>query len=38
MKTLKTEEVYLWEYRTIEDVQHRIPFFIEQVYNRNGST
>jgi putative transposase len=34
MKTLKTEEVYLWEYRTIEDVQHRIPFFIEQVYNQ----
>ena len=34
MKTLKTEEVYLWEYWTLEDVQHRIPFFIEQVYNQ----
>lgn len=33
MKTLKTEEVYLWEYRTLEDVQKRIPYFIEQVYN-----
>ena len=34
MKTLKTEEVYLWEYRTVEDVQNRLPYFIEQVYNR----
>lgn len=34
MKTLKTEEVYLWEYRTMDDVQQRIPFFIEQVYNQ----
>jgi putative transposase len=34
MKTLKTEEVYLWEYRTVEDVQSRLPYFIEQVYNR----
>ena len=34
MKTLKTEEVYLWEYRTLADVQKRLPYFIEQVYNQ----
>ena len=34
MKTLKTEEVYLGEYRTLDDVQNRLPYFIEQVYNR----
>lgn len=34
MKTLKVEEVYLWEYQSIEDVELRLPFFIEQVYNR----
>jgi transposase InsO family protein len=33
MKTLKSEEVHLWEYRTMEDVQQRIPYFIEDVYN-----
>ena len=33
-KTLKVEEVYLWEYRTMEDVQIRLPFFIQEVYNR----
>jgi putative transposase len=33
-KTLKNEEVYLWEYRTLEDVQIRLPFFIQEVYNR----
>ena len=33
-KTLKSEEVYLWEYRTMDDVQNRLPFFIEEVYNR----
>ena len=32
-KTLKVEEVYIWEYRTIEDVQIRLPFFIQEVYN-----
>ncbi len=26
IKTLKSEGVYLWDYRTIEDVQRRIPF------------
>ena len=31
MKTLKSEEVHLWEYRTMEDAQRRIPYFIEDV-------
>jgi putative transposase len=34
MKTLKVEEVYLGEYRTLDDVQGRLSYFIEQVYNR----
>jgi putative transposase len=34
MKTLKTEEVYLWEYQTTEDAQRRLPYFIEDVYNQ----
>jgi transposase InsO family protein len=34
IKTLKAEEVYLWEYRTMNDVQNRLPTFIEDVYNR----
>jgi len=33
-KTLKTEEVYLWEYETLADVQRRIPYFIQAVYNQ----
>ncbi len=33
MKTLKSEKVHLWEYRTMEDVPKRIPHFIEDVYN-----
>lgn len=33
MKTLKNEEVYLWEYKTFEDVKKRVPYFIEEVYN-----
>lgn len=34
MKTIKVEEVYMWDYKTIEDVLKRIPFFIEEVYNQ----
>ena len=34
IKTLKSEEVRIWEYRTMEDVQNRIPHFIEDVYNQ----
>ena len=33
MKTLKQEEVYLWEYETFDDVAERLPYFIEKVYN-----
>ena len=33
-KTLKQEEVYLWQYETFFDVAERIPYFIEDVYNR----
>lgn len=32
-KTLKAEEVYLTEYKTIENVLKNIPHFIETVYN-----
>ena len=33
-KTLKYEEVHLWNYETYEDVIERLPFFLEEVYNR----
>ena len=33
-KTLKYEEVYLWEYRTPVDVLERLPYFLEEVYNQ----
>jgi transposase InsO family protein len=33
-KTLKYEEVYLFDYETFPDVLERIPYFIEEVYNR----
>jgi putative transposase len=33
-KTLKVEEIYLWEYETYRDVIERIPYFIKDVYNR----
>ena len=33
IKTLKDEEVYLWEYKTIEDAERRICHFIKDVYN-----
>lgn len=32
-KTLKNEEVYLWENESVTDVVERIPEFIENVYN-----
>jgi len=33
-KTLKYEEVNLCEYEIIEDVMARLPYFLEEVYNR----
>ena len=34
MKTIKAEEVYMWDYKTIDDVLKSVPFFIEEVYNK----
>jgi putative transposase len=31
---LKVEEIYMWDYETYEDVVGRLPYFIEEVYNR----
>jgi transposase InsO family protein len=33
-KTLKYEEIHLWNYETYQDVIERLPFFLEEVYNR----
>jgi transposase InsO family protein len=33
-KTPKHEEVYLCKYNTLEEMLERIPYFIEEVYNR----
>ena len=33
-KTLKYEEVHLWNYETYDAVLERLPFFLEAVYNR----
>jgi putative transposase len=34
LKTLKAEEVHLWEYETLAEVEKRVPYFIQEVYNR----
>jgi putative transposase len=36
LKTLKAEEVYPWEYRTMEDVLERIPTLSRTCIIRNG--
>jgi len=33
-RTLKVEEVYMFEYETYKEVLKRIPYFIEEVYNK----
>jgi putative transposase len=33
-RTLKVEEVYMFEYNTYGEVMDRIPYFIEEVYNK----
>ena len=33
-KSLKYEEVHLWNYETYGEVLERLPFFIEEVYNK----
>jgi len=34
IKTLKHEEVYRYEYRTLEEAQERITWFLRDVYNQ----
>ena len=34
MKTLKYDEIYMYEYETFVDVSERVPYFIEEVYNK----
>jgi putative transposase len=33
-KTLKYEEVQLYEYETFDDVISRLPYFLDEVYNQ----
>ncbi|GAH39145.1 unnamed protein product, partial [marine sediment metagenome] len=33
-RSLKVEEVYMFSYETYKDVIERIPYFIEEVYNK----
>jgi putative transposase len=34
LKTLKQEEVYLWQYESYDDVIKRVPYFMMDVYNK----
>lgn len=34
MKTLKQEEVYLYDYKTMNDAVERLPVFLDEVYNQ----
>lgn len=38
MKTLKCEEVYLWDYQTVKDVKERIPIFWKRSITTSGCT
>lgn len=33
-KTFKVEEVYMFSYETYEELIEKIPYFIEEVYNK----
>jgi len=33
-KTLKQEEVYIYEYRTFQEAKERIAYFLDTVYNQ----
>jgi transposase InsO family protein len=35
IKTLKHEEVYLFEYRNVQEARQRIDYFIGEVYNED---
>lgn len=34
MKTLKYDEIYMYEFETFLDVMDRVPYFVEEVYNK----
>jgi transposase InsO family protein len=34
LRILKTEEVYLYKYETLAEVEKRVSYFIEEVFNR----
>ena len=33
-KTLKHEEIFAYDYQTMDDVIRRLPYFLEEIYNR----
>jgi putative transposase len=33
-KTLKHEEIFAYDYQTMDDVMRRLPYFLEEIYNR----
>ncbi len=34
MRTVKHEEIYALNYSSINDIKNRLPYFIEEIYNR----
>jgi putative transposase len=34
MKALKYEEIYALDYQTLSDIKHRLPRFLDKVYNQ----